>query len=312
MAPAFCFPLTEFCMYALFICCLVHAIRQNLWHVTYLLGGVLFGLILEYVNVNANMGYVYGQFTVMLGRAPLNIPLCIGIGWGVIMYSARLFTDSYGLPLWTSAAMDALLAISIDLSMDAVAYRLHMWHWNWSGSGLNPLRADWFGVPYGNFFGWLMVVFFYSSFFRTLQRAFMQRAGWQVAKALAVPLMAVLLSQVALYGMLVYVDKFLLDQFGVTSLMRFAAFLSILFLVVVTGWSSRKANGFSGTPPLVTWLVPVWFHAYFFLWLFAGGFYIENPWLIAVSCLNIIFGLTVHTVFLRAKSADELHLTALQ
>ncbi len=299
-------------MYALFVLCFLHARKQGLSHITYLLGGVLFGLILEWVNVHANMGYVYGQFMVMFGKAPLNIPLCIGIGWGVIMYSARLFTDSFGLPLWTAAAMDTLLAISIDLSMDAVAYRLHMWHWNWSGTGLNPLSADWFGVPFGNFFGWLMVVFFYSAFSRLLERTFRVQSGRKIVLKLVVPLLAVLLSQVALFVMLMYVDKFLLDQFGITALMRFVAFLAILFVLVVSGWGSRKGSGFTGPVPLVTWLVPVWFHTYFFVWLFTGGFYMESPWLIAVSCLNILIGLAIHSAMVRSKPAEEMHFSALQ
>ena len=171
-APVYCFPVMEICMYILFLLCLVHALKQGIRNVSYLLGGLLFGLILEYVNVISNMGYTYGKFIVMFGRAPFDIPLCVGIGWSIIMYTARLYSDSRNLPLWSSAAMDTLLAISIDLSMDTVAYRLHMWNWNWSGTGFNPLTADWFGVPFGNFFGWLMVVFFYSSISRLLERRF--------------------------------------------------------------------------------------------------------------------------------------------
>jgi uncharacterized membrane protein len=111
---------------------------------------------------------------IMLGNAPLDIPLCIGLGWGAIMYTARLFTDCYQLPLWSVAALDTLLTISIDLSMDTVAYCLHMWHWNWTTSGLDPLTADWFGIPYGNF-GWLLVVFFYSSISRLLEKKLLHK-----------------------------------------------------------------------------------------------------------------------------------------
>jgi hypothetical protein len=56
--------------------------------------GVLFGLILEYVNVRANLGYTYGKFMLMFGTAPKDIPFCIGVGWGVIMYTARLLSDA--------------------------------------------------------------------------------------------------------------------------------------------------------------------------------------------------------------------------
>lgn len=136
-APAYCFPLTKICMYVLFILCLLSAVKQSIRHVSYLVAGVLFGLLLEYINVISNMGYAYGKFAVMIGRPPLDIPFCIGVGWGIIMYTVRLYTDTFRLPLWASACLDALLALSIDVSMDVAAYRLHMWTWNWSGTGLN-------------------------------------------------------------------------------------------------------------------------------------------------------------------------------
>ncbi|MBE7169763.1 MAG: carotenoid biosynthesis protein [Williamsia sp.] len=310
-ASAYCFPLFEFSLYALFVFCLVHAFRKGWSHVFYLLGGLLFGLILEYVNVVSNMGYVYGQFLVMFGKAPLNIPLCIGVGWSVIMYSSRLFTDAFRLPLWTSAALDTLLAISIDLSMDTVAYRLHMWHWNWAGTGLNPLTAEWFGIPFGNFFGWLMVVFFYSSFSRLLERAFgvwPQQTAW---KAAAAPLLAVILSQAALYVMLVYVDQFLYTYLGITSLHRFVAFMVVLLLLVAARYYRIKGVQ-TLQLPAVSWLVPVWFHLFFFTWLFAGKFYAESPWLVAAACLNLLIGVYIHAPAIWAKSEAELPVTALQ
>src|ERR1700733_12578520 len=94
-APNYCYPLTEICMYLLFILCLRHAIKRGIADVSYLLGGLLFGLILEYVNVISNMGYTYGKFVIMFGHSPFDIPLCIGIGWSIIMYTARLFSDSF-------------------------------------------------------------------------------------------------------------------------------------------------------------------------------------------------------------------------
>ena len=291
-APYYRFPIAESCMYVLFILCFLHAIKQGIRNISYLLGGLLFGLMLEYVNVISNMGYTYGKFMIMLGSSPFDIPLCIGMGWSIIMYTARIFSDSFRLPLWASAALDALLAISIDLSMDTVAYRLHMWHWNWSGSGLNPLTADWFGVPFGNFFGWLMVVFFYSSISRIMERAFLHQRRAQTLKFALVPVISVLLSQVFLFAMLKYIDVFLHDRFGITSLHRFITFLVVL--VIITVWGMRRRGGAAASTPAITWLVPLWFHLFFFTWLFIGGFYRENVWLVFAATLNALLGIGVH------------------
>jgi hypothetical protein len=291
----------EFGMYILFILCLIHAGKQGIRHVSYLFGGLAFGLILEYVNVVSNLGYTYGKFMVMFGHTPQDIPLCIGVGWSIIMYTARLFSDSFQLPLWAAAATDTLLALSIDLSMDTVAYRLHMWHWNWSTTGLNPLTAQWFGVPFGNFFGWQMVVFFYSSFSRLLERVLLrQKKGGHILFAF-VPLIAVLLSQICLYVMLMYVDDYLRDKFGITSLHRFITFLLILIVLAVRGFFLRR-NAFLITP-FITWLVPLWFHLFFFTWLFWGGFYKENSMLVTAAILNIILGISIHIVVYKKQSA---------
>src|SRR5271170_3517437 len=111
-APAWCFPIAEISIFALFVLCLYHAAKHARSLVTYLLGGVAFGLILEYIEVLTGGGYTYGRFFFMLGHPPIYIPVCIGVGWGIILYTARLFSDSLGLSLWTAAAFDTLLALN--------------------------------------------------------------------------------------------------------------------------------------------------------------------------------------------------------
>ena len=60
--------------------------------------------------------------------------------------------------------LDGLLALSIDLSMDAIAIRLGMWDW---GDGFD---YQYFGVPYNNFWAWFWVVFSFSFSLRMLSR----------------------------------------------------------------------------------------------------------------------------------------------
>ncbi len=300
-APAYCFPLFEFAAYLLFILCLRDAIKKGPQHVAYLLGGLAFGLCLEYIEVISDMGYTYGRFLIMFGKAPLNIPLCIGVGWAIIMYTAKLFSDALKLPWWACAAVDALLAINIDLSMDTVAYRLHMWHWNWQGTGLNPLKAQWFGVPYGNFYGWLIVIFFYSYFSRLFEKLIAVKTKW--LKVIAVPLLALLCSEIVLYGTEVYIDDWLYNKFGITSLNRLIAFLCILIFLFIIG---RRKKRISEAVPFITWLVPAYFHIFFFAWLFTGGFYTENSWMVAAACINLVLGFVIHSAALKKNTGECL------
>lgn len=130
-APSWCFPLVEGSVFVLFVLCLAHAFKRDRNGIAYLFGGLVFGVLLEYFEVITD-SYTYGHFHIMLGRAPHNLPLWVGMAWGIIMYTARLFSDYLGLPLFAAAALDTLLALNIDVSIDVVAYRLHMWHWSWN------------------------------------------------------------------------------------------------------------------------------------------------------------------------------------
>ena len=130
-APSWCFPLVEGSVFVLFVLCLAHAFKRDRNGIAYLFGGLVFRVLLEYFEVITD-SYTYGHFHIMLGRAPHNLPLWVGMAWGIIMYTARLFSDYLGLPLFAAAALDTLLALNIDVSIDVVAYRLHMWHWSWN------------------------------------------------------------------------------------------------------------------------------------------------------------------------------------
>ena len=92
------------------------------------------------------------------------VPVVIGVAWGTIIYSVRAFSDSTNLPVWARPVLDGLLAINLDLSMDAVAIRLGMWDWG------NGLDFQYFGVPYNNFWAWFWVVFSFSLSLRLLSK----------------------------------------------------------------------------------------------------------------------------------------------
>ena len=105
--------------------CLKHAWKKGISAVFQLISGVLFGWLLEWVTIMQLDIYHYGDFLMMLK----GVPLGIGIGWGVIIYSTRLFSDATDLPKWARPVLEGLLALNIDLAMDTVAVRLGMWNW---------------------------------------------------------------------------------------------------------------------------------------------------------------------------------------
>ncbi len=144
----------ELLMYLLFGWVLVEARREGWSAVGEAIGGLLFGLTLEWATIHQLHAYHYGRFLVMVAG---EVPLAVGIGWSLIIYTARRYAARTGVPRWAQPLLTSLLALNIDLSMDALAIRLGMWDW---GRGLH---FQYFGVPWANFWAWFWVVFFFSA-----------------------------------------------------------------------------------------------------------------------------------------------------
>jgi hypothetical protein len=158
----------ELILLVLFAVCLRHAARFGPARVWQLVAGVLFGLLLEWATIEQLHAYRYGRFLLMLG----DVPLMVGVGWGVIIYSVRAFSDVSSLPEWARPVLDGLLALNIDLAVDALAIRLGLWDW---GHGF---QWQYFGVPYANFWAWFWVVFSFSVGLRALARPATWAGRW--------------------------------------------------------------------------------------------------------------------------------------
>lgn len=298
--PAWSFHFTELSIYALMIGCLIHAWKRRNGALAYLLGGTLFGVMLEYSEVIGG-SYTYGRFCAMLGHAPLDVPLWVGLAWGVIMYTARLFSDTAGLPLLGAAALDALLALNIDSGIDAVAYRMHFWNWDWNGTGRDPLTVQWFGIPYGNFVGWITVVFCYSVFSRLFERRILSKQRTATRRA-CVAALAAICSYAALFAseMLLFP---ILNSIGFKSGPRLLLLTVLLLVFSARAWRQRRPSG-EATHPLAQW-VPGWFHVFFLCCFFALGFYRENQWMTIATVVNFLIGIAVHCFLMRPQSSRQ-------
>lgn len=145
--PHYTFLIAELVTYVVAGFCMRHAYRQHRSLLYLLLNAMLAGYCIEAALVVFAEGYDYGRFLVML---PGPVPLSIAMGWGVIIYAAMQISDLMAVPFLARPVCDALLALSIDFSLDPMAETLGYWHWVKGG--------QYFGVPYQNFLGWFMIV----------------------------------------------------------------------------------------------------------------------------------------------------------
>jgi hypothetical protein len=281
--PNLYFLLFELIMYLQLALCLRHAWKQGTAKLLRLFAGIVFGVTLEIATIRQLNAYEYGQFLIMI----LDVPLCIGVAWGCILYSAMEFSDGSSLPYWTRPVLDGLFALNIDLALDAVAIRLGFWDW---GQGL---EFQYFGVPYANFWGWFWVIFFFSLGYRLFAR----RKDW-VGTWLS-PLLALILglaSVLATNALITFVIPWAYTGLVVSILLTAA----LIFVVAL-----RPRFYLTPIPSLVFW-VPLLIHLYS---LFAGlisGVILEPPALLLISLTMIAIAFYLHRPTIRQIFASYL------
>ena len=133
---------------------------------TTLLIGTIFGLLLEYVNVVITHPYGYSQnFLIQIGSFPDNIPIVIGLTWGILLQTARQITACFKMPLIIKILFESALIVSVDLFLDLVATRLEGGFWVWYDTQLvlTINNKSLFGIGWENYYGWFFVTFIISS-----------------------------------------------------------------------------------------------------------------------------------------------------
>jgi uncharacterized membrane protein len=260
----------ELMIYLLFALCFRHAWRQGLTNLLRLLAGVLYGIILELATLQQLSAYEYGHFLIMFA----DVPLCIGVAWSCIIYSSMEFSDASTLPYWARPILDGLLALNIDLALDAVAIRLGFWSW---GQGF---RFQYFGVPYANFWAWFLVVFSFSLGYRLLAH----RKDWIVRWVS--PLLALIIGHTAVMGTNVFVfsDPFVDHKYFLVVTLSFA-------LIVVMTLRPRFTR--TSVPGLVFW-IPFITHTYVLAAGLISGVIFEPSFLLVVGLGMTLISISLH------------------
>ena len=196
-------------------------------------------------------------------------------GWGTIIYSATLFSDATSLPEWARPVLDGLLALNIDLAMDAVAIRLGMWDW---GQGLD---FQYFGVPYANFWAWFWVVLSFSAGWRWLSSMASRIWRW------GIPLGAIAIGLVGVLG-----TNYLVVYIVPSQLYEITIAVTLVSALLVVFWRKPRLTARLDAPP-VFW-VPFGFHVYFLIAGLISGAILSPPILLAVSVVMFIVALVLH------------------
>ena len=277
-------PQPEFILFELltmlvFAACLWHAARQGKARVLELLASLIFGVSLEWMTLKQLEAYHYGQFLVMIDGAPL----CIGLGWAIIIYSGMEFVKQLDMPLYARPFLVGLMALNIDAAMDAVAIRLGFWNW------VIPLDMQWYSVPYGNFWSWFIVATSFSGMVYWLRAR-----GWHHSKqAWRVWVYPV----IALFGsmLILAATNFLfINLFAQSDIGSAMAMVVLVYSGIVVVYVSRPRFIPAPRPDWVALSVPLVFHLFFTIVGFTSGIYTELTILAVVGLLMFMLGLGIH------------------
>jgi decaprenylphospho-beta-D-ribofuranose 2-oxidase len=173
----------EYTVYAMFVLVFLNALGQGRRWVATLVFGTLTGLGAEYaISHREHARYVYDVKLFLL--TPVEVPLCVALGWGMVFYVSTLTAQrmaanaatsgkSYMKSLVVSSLVAGALGVNIDLSLDVVAQAHHFWTWQtWKGdvpTVNTPDQLDTLmGVPYDNFLSWTIGIAVYGLIVRGL------------------------------------------------------------------------------------------------------------------------------------------------
>lgn len=262
----------------LFIACFWHAVGQKQGKVLELIFALIFGVFLEWMTIQQLEAYHYGEFFLMLDGAPI----CIGLGWAVIIYSGMEFVKHLEMPDYARPFLVGMLALNLDLAMDAIAIRLGFWNW------VIPLDWQWFGVPWGNFWAWYIVVVSYSGFIYWFRNIYKQRGSAWLRNTY--PLFA-FLSAVVILAITNYIYA---NVFAKTELVSAMSMLLIILAGGVIIYVVKPGLKIDAYVDKVILAVPLTFHAFFTVFGFAGGFYAALPILGVIGLTMFAVGLGIH------------------
>jgi Carotenoid biosynthesis protein len=296
MLPGVTLPIVVFevLAYACLGLCIWHALHQGALRRARLIElgiGVLYGLTLEILTIAQLHVYQYGHFLIMLGP----VPLAAAVGWGIILYSAIAFADSLAFPLWAAPALVGLLGLNIDLTMDAVAIRLNMWHWLDYAS-----NQEWFGVPYANFYAWFIVLCSCSALLWWV-RPLTVRPGWRgpLAALGALPGSVVILA---------LLDELVVQYDRHGGIVWLPVVIVVIGAFVVVGWGLWVMRAMAHPPAregplnvLIPMIVPFYFHFFFLIMLFVANIAMHLPALLGISLAMMAVSLVLHGWLVQQK-----------
>jgi putative membrane protein len=96
----------------------------------FLLVAFVIGLTVELIGVHTGLLFGDYKYGLNLGPKLWDVPLVIGINWGVLTVTAASVTHSLKLPHTLKIILNAFILVIFDFVMEPVAMKSDFWSWN--------------------------------------------------------------------------------------------------------------------------------------------------------------------------------------
>ena len=206
---------------------------KNYTRLSNLITAFVFGITLEYLNIALSASYHYHtDFLLQFGNPPTNVPIAIGLAWGMLLLTAQDVSLRLKLPLRIRIFFEAAFVVSTDIMLDVIAIRLEGGFWVWEDvtTDLSITSTSFFGVGWTNFIGWYFVIFFVSLFLHLMNHKIKPNSWfWQIAKIILIPIV----SYLALFGILTAIHFGLMDYSWIVflGLYNISILISLIYLL---------------------------------------------------------------------------------
>lgn len=169
-----------------------HALRTSRSNLLYLISASIFGYVLEITMISYTHSYCYNPHWIgLIGP----VPLAIALSWGILIYNTHLIVERTNLSLFTGTLFQAFFTVILDFILDPVAIRFSLWTWGLDIKNNLPLfTKDYFGIPWGNYWGWHWAIFSFNVVFQLVSRFILDRTKFtQSVKDVIISLLSIAL-----------------------------------------------------------------------------------------------------------------------
>ncbi len=284
--------------------------REDYRAIVQVISGSIFGITLEFMNVFLMSTYTYStSFFLQLNTPPDNIPIVIGLCWGLIIFACISVSNNVkNIPEWSRPLLDGFLALTIDFSMDTIAIRLDGGFWNWIDIPMEtvPSVNSFFGVNYGNFTGWFFVVVIFSSLIRFEKSVFLQRLQVKPIISLVFYLCAPFIAYPLLFLSFHVLPMPVFLIFGDVTSQGFLGLIILIYVLILAIIISgvvclRSRPTLVKNGDLLAFSIFIFFHLSYLLFFFLEGLWIIVPLILFLGILMLIIDLSIHWLIFDKK-----------